>query len=143
MIDFKKTDNLADTDDLIDALMDLKHDLGKYIYIPFAMLPADASDGQVLKAIENSLVFTRKSKNGIRDAKEIWMSFLGEAKDMAQNYKSFDNLKFCVEKALENYAFLNKKTPIIDLEQLKSEMSAVSINIQKLIEEVLSGGTQA
>ena len=123
-------------DDLIDALMDLKHDLGKYIRIPFSMLPRGASSREVEIALETALRRTRSGPSGVRSAKEIWDAFSMEASGALESKREYDALARAVTKALSHEAALCASVPMPDRETLEADMTDVGKCIQKLIEEV-------
>ena len=52
-------------DDMLDALYDLKHDLGKYIRMPVAMLPADAPVQELREALHAAIFATRNTATDI------------------------------------------------------------------------------
>ncbi len=123
-------------DDLIDALMDLKHDLGKYIRIPFSMIPATASAGEVEAALETALRRTRSGPSGVRSAKEIWDAFAGEVGDALEGKKEYGALELAVARALSHEAALCGSAPMPDRETLEADMIDVGKCIQELVEEV-------
>ena len=123
-------------DDLIDALMDLKHDLGKYIRIPFSMLPQTASAREVESALETALRRTRSGPSGVRSAKEIWDVFAEEAGDALESKKEYGALARAVAKALSHEAALCGSVPMPDRETLEADMTDVGKCIQELVEEV-------
>ncbi len=123
-------------DDLIDALMDLKHDLGKYIRIPFSMLPRTASARDVESALETALRRTRSGPFGVRSAKEIWDAFAAEAGDALESKKEYGALARAVAKALSHEAALCGSVPMPDRETLEADMTDVGKCIQELVEEV-------
>ncbi len=127
-----------DFDDLIDALMDLKHDLGKYIRIPFSMLPRIASVREVESALETALRRTRSGPSGVRSAKEIWDAFTGEAGGSLESKKEYGALARAVAKALSHEAAICGSVPMPDRETLEADMADVGKCIQKLVEEVAS-----
>ena len=120
MMQMIDTTNFA-FDDLIDALMDLKHDLGKYIRIPFSMLPATASAGEVEAALETALHRTRSGPFGVRSAKEIWDVFAAEAGDALEGKKEYGELARSVVKALSHEAAISGSVPMPDRETLEAE----------------------
>ena len=68
-----------DKEELLDILLDLKHDLGKYLRLPLALLPADASPKEVREALKTGLFSTRKSGVKTTSAQELF----DETKDKA------------------------------------------------------------
>lgn len=123
-------------DDLIDVLMDLKHDLGKYIRLPFSMLSQTASSEEVESALETALRRTRSGPSGVRTAKDIWDAFAGEVGDSLESKKEYGALARAVAKALSHEAALCGSVPMPDRETLEADMADVGKCIQELVEEV-------
>ncbi len=65
----------GDTDNIVDLLYDLKHDLGKYIVLPVAMLPASSDSSAVKKALYNALYKTRVKGDESVSALQIWNGY--------------------------------------------------------------------
>ena len=65
-------------EDAVDILLDLKHDLGKYLLLPLRMLPADASDEAFREALRRALFETRKQGTTVRSGADIWEEFRRE-----------------------------------------------------------------
>ena len=125
-------------DDLLDALMDLKHDLGKYIRLPIAMLPREAGAHDVRLALETCLRNTRKGGGGVLSARLIWDSFLEEVGSDLEPFETFHNLKKVVSRALSLEDQLENTAVHIDRQDVEAKLSAVKGAIQAVIEEVNS-----
>jgi hypothetical protein len=67
-------------EDLIELLRDLRHDLGKYIRLPLAMLPREAGDEEVRSALRQALQATRRGPAGDVPARAIWQQFLEQCR---------------------------------------------------------------
>lgn len=119
-------------EEIIEALADLKHDLGKYLRMPLAMLPADASDAEVREAIRAAVFETRKTPKGVRGASDIWEAFLDEARGSISEYAGFAALDEAVGAALA-WGDADRSP---DRELAGADMARVSEAIQRLIEEV-------
>jgi hypothetical protein len=52
----------------LDLLLDLKHDLGKYLVLPFALLPKEAAPAAVHEALARALRETRRGPRGVQTA---------------------------------------------------------------------------
>jgi len=119
-------------DDLIDALLDLKHDLGKYIRLPVAMLPPNAAPDELRSAIDDALERTRRGPAGTRSAREIWRAFLDEAGAALERTAGLDPLTDAVERAL---ALGATEAPLARA-VTEATLGAVGERIQQLIQEV-------
>ena len=122
-------------DDLIDALMDLKHDLGKYILLPVSMLPADVDQEELRAALASALRNTRVGPESVSNARDIWQAFLTEAEQAATEYKKFVNLRDAVEAALALETQLAADT-FLDRSSITKILQNVSERIWMLVEEV-------
>jgi hypothetical protein len=124
-------------DDLLDALFDLKHDLGKYIRLPVAMLPADSTAADLRQALGRALLKTRQGPRGDRPAREIWTAFTEEVGRAVDERETAGQLRRAVERALgwERALADDDDTPL-DRAALEADLTAVSRCIQALIEEV-------
>ena len=65
IIRFMLNDDKEKREALVEALYDLKHDLGKYIRLPVAMLPSDATEGEVASAVMQGVERTRSGPRGV------------------------------------------------------------------------------
>jgi hypothetical protein len=126
-------------DDLLDALLDLKHDLGKYIYLPLAFLPEPATQAQLRDALTTALVRTRVTPQGIRSAQDIWEAFIRESGECAGTLQSFDHLRAIVSQALSWSEKLADSDLDLDSNALRKDLSRVSEAISQVIEEVQHG----
>lgn len=119
-------------DDLVDALLDLKHDLGKYIRLPVVMLPVDATAGELRGAVKEAIERTRKGPAGVRSARQIWQGFLDEAGDALADSPALGRLTAAVERALA----LSGEAQL-ERAAVEAELAAVGEGIRQLIEEVV------
>lgn len=71
----------APTDDLLEALLDLKHDLGKHLLLPLALLPRSADARTVRQAALQALTRTRRGRCGDCSARQLWARFLSETEN--------------------------------------------------------------
>jgi len=125
-------------DEMLDALLDLSHDLGKYLRMPLAMLPAEAGPGDVREALEHALRRTRVGPRGVRGAREIWAGFHEECAAALAGRPGFDALAGAVARALAWERAIDGVEEI-DRAALTRDFADVSRRIRELIEEV-SGG---
>ncbi len=63
---------------LREALLDLDHDLGKYLGLPLALLPVGADADAVRGAARTALLRTRRSGGVATPARELWAAFRAE-----------------------------------------------------------------
>lgn len=128
--------NRLSRDDVLDALLDLKHDLGKYVRLPVAMLPDHASDAELLEALETSLLRTRSGPGGVRSAEDLWSEFADEVGDALDGYESARGLREAVGRALAWRDALGQAGRVVDRLAVEADLGAVGEAIQRLIEEV-------
>jgi len=104
-----------------------------------AMLPKDAGQNAVRRALEASLRNTRKGPKGVLPAHRIWNSFLDEMGNNLDGFETFHELKTIVSQALSLEDSLRNEATAIDRNHVEAQLSAVSQAIQAVIEEVNSG----
>lgn len=130
--------NQLNQDDVVDALMDLKHDLGKYLLIPFSMLSDFPTKQDVHEAIRNALFATRKKGDQFIPAVDLWNGFLDEVGAFVQKLNGFHRLDAAVKKVLglktllDSDGFMDKGTLVEIAEQ-------VSHCIWALVQEIEDG----
>lgn len=125
----------VDRMDLEDALAELAHDLGKYVRLPLAWLPADASDAEVRAAAERALFETRRAGDQVTAAATLWADFRAEVGDALAAFASWPALCHAVEVALGWSARLDG----LDRAQITADLSAVAPAIRRLLDEVSDG----
>lgn len=126
--------------DLEDALAELVHDLGKYLRLPLAWLPADASPDDVHAAARQALFATRRAGSTTTTAAEIWTAFTDEVGDNLTHLAGWSTLTQAISRAFAWGDRLNG--PIaepIDRAAVTADMSAVSPAIRALLDEVSRG----
>jgi len=121
-------------DDLLDALADLQHDLGKYLALPVTMLPADATDGELSGAVRGALLETRRGPAGTRSAREIWGAFRDEVGERLERAAGLASLAAAVDRALAWETRLNE--PRLDRGAVTADLRAVGKAIRLLQEEL-------
>ncbi|MGK0357920.1 MAG: hypothetical protein ACI9U2_000203 [Bradymonadia bacterium] len=122
--------------DLEDALAELVHDLGKYLRLPLAWLPADASADDVRAAAEQALLATRRAGAETIAAASIWAAFTEEVGDSLTQYPGWTTLTQAVEGA---FAWADRLDGPIDRAAVTADMSAVSPAIRSLLQAVSEG----
>ena len=123
---------------IADLLVDLEHDLGKYVRLPLAMLPSDASEADLLTALERALLQTRRTRTCTESAAEIWRRFQAKTHARLEVHAGYHGLTEAVERALGWTAELTRKPSAapIDRPQLERDLGAVARAIRALIPEV-------
>jgi hypothetical protein len=121
--------------EIVDAMLDVKHDLGKYIRMPIAMLPADAPDALVRAALLQALQRTRSGPRGVRSARFIWDAFCAEAAEVLKEEPAFAALTEAVARALAWEDRAAAAEPI-DRSSVEADFAAVGARIQELLDEV-------
>ncbi|MFH1529911.1 MAG: hypothetical protein ABIK09_04145 [Pseudomonadota bacterium] len=122
-------------DDLLDALADLQHDLGKYIAMPVTMLPADATDADLREAVRSALGETRRGPTGLRTAQSIWGGFLAEVGETLAGAPGWNPLVVAVAKALAWDDRLAWNAPL-DRGAVTEDLRRVSERIRGLMEHL-------
>ena len=123
--------------EIVDAILDVKHDLGKYIRMPIAMLPEDATDTAVRDALLHALRRTRVGSRGVRSARSIWDDFAAEVAPMLGGEPAFVALTEAVARALAWEERAAGDAPI-DRGSLEADFAAVGARIRELLNEVSS-----
>jgi len=123
--------------DIVDAILDVKHDLGKYIRMPIAMLPDDATDSALKEALLQALQRTRTGPKGPRSARSIWEGFAAEVGTALGKEPAFGAAAEAVERALAWEARAAGTAPI-ERRSVEADFAAVGARIQELLNEVSS-----
>lgn len=121
--------------DLEDALAELAHDLGKYLRLPLAWLPADAAPADVRAAAEKALFATLRSGGTQTSAAELWTRFLAEVDDHLAGFAHWPPLVDTVRTALG----WGDRLDAIDRAAITRDVSAVAPAIRALLDEVSHG----
>ena len=121
---------MPDRDDLLDAVLDLQHDLGKYMRQPFAFLPRNARADEVREALRMALHETRKGGLGVRTAREVWMECVAGAPRLRE-VPGFTEAEAAVERALAWEARLSQGEALPRAE-IESDLSAVQAALSAL-----------
>jgi len=123
--------------EIVDAILDVKHDLGKYLRMPIAMLPADSPDPLVREALIQALRRTRTGPRGPRSARSIWDAFSAEVAEALGKEPAFAALAQAVARALAWEDRAAAAAPI-DRSSVEADFAAVGARIQELLQEVSS-----
>ena len=124
--------------EIVDAILDVKHDLGKYIRMPIAMLPDDAPDGALKEAILQALQRTRTGPKGPRSARSIWEGFEAEVGGALRGEPGFAALAASVARALAWEERAAAAEPV-ERSRVTQDFAAVGARIQELLDEVSRG----
>jgi len=125
-------------DATLDLLLDLKHDLGKYLLLPIGLLPKDAGEPELRDALRRALLQTRVSRGQSQSARELWQAFAAELGSELAGSAALAQLRAAVERAL---AWERALAPEVALERalLERDLQAVQAAIAALIAEVRRG----
>ena len=126
-----------DADTLLDVLLQLEHDLGKYLRLPIVMLPREADQGELREALSRALLRTRV-KDGVGvPAKEIWAGFRAEL-SAAGGSERLEAVETSVVIALDWETKLDK-TEELDRAAIERDMASVGQAVRVWIEELRGG----
>lgn len=123
-------------DDLLDALLELQHDLGKYLSLPLAWLPPDAGPDEVREAALKALKKTRTSPTGSRSARDLWQAFLDEAEGGLKEAGKWPPLKTAVARALAWTETIEMADAPPDRAMITEDFRRVTNAIRDLIKEL-------
>lgn len=87
-------------EELLDALLDLRHDLGKYLVMPLSFLSDGATSDEIREAIRRALFETRVSRSEVRGARRLWEDFTAEIDATAVDDPHYATLRDRVTDAL-------------------------------------------
>lgn len=123
---------------LQETLFDLKHDLGKYLVLPLAMLPRDAAAADVREALARALLQTRKDRAGTHSARSVWQRFERELEPALSASPAYAALRAAVERALAWEARLASPAAL-ERAAIEADLREVQRAIAALIAEVQHG----
>jgi hypothetical protein len=124
---------------LLESLYDLKHDLGKYIKMPVAMLPKDASWDEVTAQVRKAVHKTRKGQSGEISAATLFQRFVDEWEQHLASNKAYQQVALSVEAAIELNDRVEQCEPGLTRAEIEQVLGAVSIAISSLMDEVNHG----
>lgn len=122
---------------ILEALDDLKHDLGKYLVMPVAMLEPGAAPEQVRDAVAQALLRTRVGPSGTSSAADLWQAFQLEVGDGPDARDALAPLARSVDRALDWQAALAAGSAV-DRQAVLADFRAVSVAIDGVV-AALSG----
>mgnify|MGYP003980109211 CR=1 FL=1 len=123
-------------DDLLDALFDLQHDLGKYLCLPLAWLPADATPEEVRQAALKALLETRSGPTGNRSSNDLWQAFVEEVGGELKDTHKWPALTTAVIQALAWSETLQKADAPPNRHTITTDFTRVAHAIRDLIKEL-------
>ena len=119
-----------------ELLYDLKHDLGKYVQIPVAMLPDNAGKPEIKDALNRALYKTRIAGGKVQSAEQIWQDYHNRLLKLWDDKSALSELETAVLQILglagqfDTFAENNKK----ELKQhLGETLAGISITIDRLL----------
>ena len=118
-------------EDLIDAILDLEHDLGKHIRLPVALLPEDAGDSELRETVLRAIGRTRSGPRGTCSARALWEAFAGEVGGALASHPAFEALRGAVERAIA-WERRAAEGEILDRRALEADLAAVGERIRAL-----------
>ena len=119
-------------DDIVDALDDLQHDLGKYLRLPLAFLPKDAPPDAVRAAARKALFETRRAGPTVQDAQSIWDTFRVEIDGALDAFPTFQALAKAMERATAWGSTLREEHRPVERLDIEADFSAVGQAIRDL-----------
>ena len=136
------------TDDAtLELLLDLKHDLGKYLLLPLALLPKDADDSAVRAALRRALLQTRTRRAGGPNgtdgsrhlsAAEIWRDAAAELERAGCARDALAPIEPAVEHALWGPRALDDEAALERM-AIERDLGAVQAAIAALIDAARRG----
>jgi hypothetical protein len=124
---------------LLELLLTLQHDLGKYLRMPLSMLPKDASDDALRRALERALLRTRTGPTGVQGAAQIFADFEAELGGRLDESAGLQALRGRLQAALRWRALLDEPSRALDRRSIMADLDAVKGAIDALIAEVDDG----
>lgn len=113
--------------DLLEAVEDLAHDLGRHIRLPLALLPIDAGPAQLREALERGVRRTRTGPRGAYSAEDLLSDFAAEVPAALQ--PDLADLNTAVAGAM---ALLDADGPPTDRDGISARLDAVGAAIAAL-----------
>lgn len=131
--------NDNELEELAETLYDLKHDLGKYIKLPLALLPKDATKLEVAQAVCRGVNETRSGPRGVISAKTLIDEFDVEWGEVLTDISTYDTLKRVVARAIACATKAADDPDALSRDEVMADLAGVSEAIAVLISEVEGG----
>jgi len=122
--------------DALDLLDELKHDLGKYIYLPVGFLPKDASSEAFTSAVHTAIFRTRRAQGTVESAHDIWERFCQEAGNLILHSTSYPRLVQAVDVALSWGNRLSEPLDMVHRECVIRDFQNVGRAIARVQDEI-------
>ena len=126
----------AEREQLIDLVLELQHDLGKYLRLPVAMLPAESGPEDLRAAVVEAVYRTRRGPRGERGAQEIWHDLGAESAGGLDAFGAWERVGRAVEQALGLGAQARSGAPLPSREDALAQLSEVASASAELLAEV-------
>ncbi|MDH5674751.1 MAG: hypothetical protein OEZ06_21665 [Myxococcales bacterium] len=124
-----------DADALMDRLLELEHDLGKYLLLPLSMLEPEADQAALREALSQALLCTRKSGSHAVPARQLWRDFEAEMAASDTTAARARELRPAVERALGWEAALGDQRALCR-EDIEADLGAVRAAIRSWLKEL-------
>lgn len=122
-------------EDALDRVLDLQHDLGKYLRLPLRMLPRAAGPAELRVAVHEALLETRRGPAGVRSARALWEAFVAESAALMAR-PAFAALAAAMEVALAWEAALAQPAAALPRARIDEDFAAVQAAIAALRDDV-------
>jgi hypothetical protein len=126
-----------DREELLDLLLEIQHDLGKYIQLPIVMLPKSASDAELREGLERALRRTRLVGEEAVPARKIWADFESELTGTGHDAR-LEVIRGIVMKAIGWESKLDTDEEI-ERVALERDLRAVGEAFREWVEELRGG----
>ncbi|MBN2340039.1 MAG: hypothetical protein JXX29_09595 [Deltaproteobacteria bacterium] len=124
-------------DELIDILMDLKHDLGKYVFLHLSHLTTDSPADMIEEALHAALFETRKIGVEHQSAEQIWLRYKSEIDALDYPFGGYERLVNAANETLAMKRFLTSggESAPPHVGQIQKIARGISETIMQIIEE--------
>ena len=127
-------------EELLEALSELKHDLGKYIKLPVTMLPWEVDPGEVALEVKRAIHRTRRGPDGDRSAADIFGAFTAEWEGEIRAFKGYRRLCQAVAQAISWSARVDEGPETWSRKDVEADLKMVGETIQALMREIEGAG---
>jgi len=116
-------------EETLESLDSLKHDLGKYLRMPVAFLPKDASTKDIRDALMMALHQTKSKGGRYESARELWEDFVEKNAHNLNQFAEYTVLRKGVdraiqwERALQDDALLDQNAITRDLGEVHNQIT--------------------
>ena len=124
---------------LVETLDELKHDLGKYIKLPVAMLPKDAPKEALAEQIIIAVEETRRGPTGVLTAQMLYDRFSKEWGGILKGISSYERLKEALGRAYALVPIAKTSPNSLSRDDVEARLFVISELIAELMMEVDRG----